>query len=69
MHTYAPEVVYGICRPGFLHCNCQTVNPRKQIYINSVKLTHKLHLRSLLIGEKGTFNVLIAQLIEFQTQI
>ena len=28
-HTYAPEVVYGICRPEFLHCNFQTVNPGK----------------------------------------
>ena len=58
-----------ICSPGFLHCNYQTVNPGKQICINFVKLIHKLHLRSLLIVEKGTFNVLIAQLIEFQTQI
>ena len=62
-------MVYGICRPGFLHCSCQTVNPGKQICINLVKLIHKLHLRSLLIVEKGTFNVLLAQLIEFQTQI
>ena len=64
-----PEVVYGICRSGFLYCNCQTVNPAKQICINLVKLIHKLHLKSLLIVEKGTFNVLIAQLIEFQTQV
>ena len=69
IHTYVPEVVYGICRPGFLHCNCLTINPAKQICINLVKLIHKLHLKSLLIVEKGTFNVLIAQLIEFQTQI
>ena len=62
-------MVYEICRHGFLHCNCQTVNLGKQIYINLVKLTHKLHLRPLLIGEKVTFNVLIAQLIEFQTHI
>ena len=68
-HRYAPEVVYGICRPGFLHCNCQTVKPVKEICINLVKLIHKLHLRSFLIVEKGTFNVLITQLIEFQTQI
>ena len=66
---YAPEVVYGICRPGFPHCNCRTVNPAKQIYISLVKLIHKLHLKSFLTVEKGTFNVLIAQLIEFQTQI
>ena len=62
-------MVYGICRPGFLHCSCQTVNPAKQICIDLVKPIHKLHLRSLLIAEKGTFNALIAQLIEFQTQI
>ena len=65
----APQVVYRIYRPGFLHYNCQTVNPGKQICINFVKLIHKLHLRSLLIVEKATFNVLIAQLIEFQSQI
>ena len=64
-----PEVVYGICRPGFLHCNCQTGNPAKQICINLVKLIHKLYLKPLLIVEKGTFNVLVTQLIEFQTQI
>ena len=68
-HTYVPEVVYGICSPGFFHCNCQTVNPAKQIYINLVKSIHKLHLKSLLIVKKGTFDVLFAQLIEFQTQI
>ena len=73
VHTHtrarAPQVVYRIYRPGFLHYNCQTVNPGKQICINLVKLIHKLHLRSLLIVEKATFNVLIAQLIEFQSQI
>ena len=68
-HTYAPEVVYGIYRSRFPHCNCRTANLAKQICINLVKLTHKLHLKSFLIVEKGTFNVLIAQLIEFQTQI
>ena len=68
-HTYAPEVVYRICCSGFLHCNCQTVNQGKQICINLVKLTYKLHLRSLMIVEKGTLNVFIAQLLEFQTQI
>ena len=68
-HTFAPKVVYWICRPGFLHCNCQTVNPGKQFCINFVKQILKLHLRPLLIVEKGAFNVLIAQLIEFQTQI
>ena len=68
-HKYAPEVVYRICRPGFLHCDCQTVNQGKQICINLVKLTYKLHLRSLMIVEKGNFNVFIVQLIEFQTQI
>ena len=60
-YTYAPEVVYGNYCAGFLHCNCQTVNPGKQTCINLVKLIHKLlHLRSLLIVEKGTFNVLVA---------
>ena len=68
-HTYAREGVYGICHPEFLQCNCQTVNPGKQICINFVKLIHKFHLRSFLIVEKGTFNVLIAQLIEFQNEI
>ena len=68
-HTHTSELAYKICRPGFLHCNCQTVNLAKQICINLVKLLHKLHLRSLLIAEKGTFNVHIAQLIESQTQI
>ena len=68
-HTYVREGVYGICRPEFLQCNCQTVNPGKQICINLVRLIHKFHLRSFLIVEKGTFNVLIAQLIEFQNEI
>ena len=68
-HTYAPEVVYRICRPGFLRCNCKTVKPAKEICINLVKLLHKLYLRSLLIIEKSYFNVLITQLIQFQTQI
>ena len=68
-HIYPPEMVYGICRPGFLHCNCQTVNLAKQICINLVKLMHKMLLKSLLIVEKGTFNVLLAQLIEFQALI
>ena len=59
-YTYAPEVVYGIYCAGFLHCNCQTVNPGKQTGINLVKLIHKLlHLGSLLIVEKGTFSVLV----------
>ena len=68
-HTYAPEAVYGIFCLEFLHCKCQTVNPGKEISTNLVKLIHKFHLRSLLIVQKGTFNVLIAQLIEFQTKI
>ena len=68
-HIYAPEVVYGIFHSGFLHFICQTVKPAKEIYINLEKLIHKRHLRSLLIVEKRTFNVLITQLIEFQTQI
>ena len=62
-------MVYGICRAGFLRCNCQTLNLAKQICINLVKLMHKLLLKSLLIVEKGTFNVLLAQLIEFQALI
>ena len=68
-HTHTTEVVYYICRPGFLHCNCQAVNLTKQIYIDLAKLLHILHFRSLLIVEKGTFNVHIAQLIKSQTQI
>ena len=62
-------MVYGICRPEFPHCNCQTVNLAEQICINLVKLMHKMLLKSLLIVEKGTFNVLLAQLIEFQALI
>ena len=57
-HTHTPEVVYGICCPGFLHYNCQIVNPANQISINLVKLKHNLDLRFLLIPGKGTFNVL-----------
>ena len=62
-------MVYGICRSGAFHCNCQTVKPAKEICTNLVKLIHKVHLISLLIVEKGTFNVLITQLMEFQTQV
>ena len=62
-------MVYGIFWPGFSHSNCQTVNPAKEICINLVKLIHNYHRRSSLIIEKSTFNVLIAQLKEFQTQI
>ena len=60
-HTYAPEVVYGICCPGFPHCNCQTVNHAEQICINLVKLIHNLIIRSSLIIEKKTFKVFIGQ--------
>ena len=72
-HTHtrarAPEVVYGICCPGFPHCNCQTVNHSEQICINLVKLIHNLIIRSSLIIEKSTFKVFIGQLNEFQIPI
>ena len=53
MHTYSHTHTntHEICCPGFLHCNCQTVNSGTQICINLVKLIHKPHLRSLLIVE------------------
>ena len=68
-HTQTTEVFYYICRPGFLHCSCQAVNLAKQICINLAKLLHILHFRSLLIVEKGPFNVHIVQLIKSQTEI
>ena len=68
-HTHVPKVLYKICCPGFPHCNCQTINPAKQVCIKLVKLIHNLIIRSLLIIGKNIFKVFIGQLKAFWTLI